>query len=328
MNNALNTLQSGQQSAFGTANATATAKQQTVTTFKPSVELQTQVVDRMYTMLAPGSDVVLDGHSAAATFETEGATYEDINYWLGSMFSFATPGGAGPYTRAYAAPLTAPVTPKFLTLQYGQTGLITQLNDCSVTTLNLAGASNGKMSCGGSILASKALVGALQALSERTGLAVAMGNHASLAIDAWAGTVGTTAISASAFAWELTVNANREYRAYLGDLNPTAWNDNPWSGQLKLSLEVNATTAAYITDMLASPNALIQKQIQIKYTTGSAGTLKIFQIQFAGQSLQAPELYTDRNGVTAIDIVLDGVYNSTMGNWLKIDSTSATATMI
>lgn len=328
MNNALNTLQSGQQTAFGTANATATAKQQTVTTFKPSVELQTQVVDRMYTMLSPGADVVLDGHSAAATFETEGATYEDINYWLGAMFSFATPGGVGPYTRAYAAPLTAPVTPKFLTLQYGQTGLITQLNDCSVTTLNLAGASNGKMSCGGSILASKAAVGTLAALSERTGLAVAMGNHASLAIDAWAGTVGTTAISASAFAWELTVNANREYRAYLGDLNPTAWGDNPWSGQLKLSLEVNATTAAYITDMLASPNALIQKQVQIKYTTGSAGTLKIFQIQFAGQSLQAPELYTDRNGVTAIDIVLDGVYNSTMGNWLKIDSTSATATMI
>jgi len=324
MNNALNVLQSAQQTAFGTANATATAIQQTVSAFKPSPDLQARIVDRIYTTLAPGSDTVLDGHSASATFETAAATYEDINYWLGALFSFATPGGAGPYTRAYTAPLTAPVTPKFLTLQFGQTGLITQLNDCSVATLNLSGQSNGSLQCGGSILASKAAVGALAALSERASQTIAMGNHAALAIDTWAGTVGTTTIASSAFAWELNINANREYRGYLGDLNPTAWDDSPWSGQLKLSLEVNATTSPYITDIIAAPNAILKKQIQIKYTSGT----EIFQIQFAGQTLQAPELYTDRNGVMAIDLTLDGVYNSTLANWLKVNSTSATATMV
>lgn len=328
MNKELNVLQSGQQTAFGTANATATAKQQTVSAFKPTIDLMTRILDGHYQTLSPGTTTVLDGHKASATFETSAATYEDVNYWLGALFSFATPGGAGPYTRAYAAPLTAPVTPKFLTLQYGQTGSIVQLNDCSVATLNLSGASNGSLQCGGSILASKAVVGAIQALADRTTLAVAMGNHASLAIDAWAGTVGATAIASTAFAWELVINSGREYRGYLGDLTPTNWMDRAWSGQLKLSLEVNATSAAFIDAIIADPNTILQKQVQIKYTTGSAGTLKIFQIQFAGQSLQAPEIFTDRNGAVSYDLVLDGVYNSTLANWLKIDSTSATATMV
>lgn len=328
MINDLNVLQSGQQTAFGAANATATAKQQTVTAFKPSAELMARIIDQHYGSLAPGYNTVLDGYKAAGTFETEAASYEDVNYWLGALFSFATPTGVGPYVRAYAAPTTAAVTPKFLTLQYGQTGLITQLNDCSVGSLVLSGESNGTLQCGGSLLASKMAVGSLQALADRTGQTVMMGSHGSLYIDAWAGTVGTTAIAASAFAWELTVNSNREYRGYLGDLAPTAWQDNAWSGQLKLSLEVNATTSPYITDIIAATNTILQKQVQIKYTVGSAGTERTLKISFAGQSLQAPEIFTDRNGVTAFDLVLEGVYNSTMANWLKVDSTSNTAVMV
>ncbi len=328
MNNALNTLQSGQQTAFGTANATATAKLQTVTSFKPSAELEARIVDQTYSSLAPGYNTVLDGHSASAAFETEAASYEDINYWLGAMFSFATPTGVGPYVRAYAAPLTAMATPKFLTLQYGQTGHVIQLNDCSVSTLTLSGASNGTLQCGGAILASKAVVGALQALSDRTGQTVAMGNHASVYIDAWDGTIGTTEIASAAFAWEMTVNANREYRGYLGDIAPTAWQDNPWTGQLKLSMEVDTTTAALVAAILADPNTILQKQIQIKYTTGTGATERTLTIGFAGQALEAPELFTDRNGVTAFDLTMTGVYNSTMANWLKVDSTSNTAVMI
>jgi hypothetical protein len=39
--------------------------------------------------------------------------------------------------------------------------------------------------------------------------------------------------------------------------------------------------------------------------------------------MQAPQLFTDRNGVMTYDLVLDGVYNPTLSNWLKIDTTSA-----
>ena len=38
--------------------------------------------------------------------------------------------------------------------------------------------------------------------------------------------------------------------------------------------------------------------------------------------MSAPELFQDRNGVMTYDLVLDGVYNPTLSNWLKIDTTS------
>lgn len=317
-----NILQSARQTVFGTAVPTATAKLQGVTSFKPSPELQARIINELRGSLAPGFTTVLDGYKASGTFETEAETYEDINYWLDSMFSSATPGGVGPYTRAYAAPLTAEAAPKFMTLQYGQAGGVVQLNDASVGTLTLSGESNGTLQVGGSLLASKAVVGAHAALSDRTGNTAIMGDHAGLYIDAWAGTIGTTAIAASSFAWEMSINTNREYRAYLGSLYPTAWADQRWTGQLKLSLEYNTTTDDYITALLADPNALLEKQIRIKYTTGTGATERTLQIDFAGKSLQAPEMFTDRNGIVAYDLILDGVYNTTMANWLKVDTTS------
>src|SRR5574340_1018662 len=113
------------------------------------------------------------------------------------------------YTRAYAAPLTSAATPKFMTLQWGQTDAVWQMDDASVATLKFSGASNGTIQTGGSLLGTKAGVGAIAALSDRTGPTVIMGNHASLYIDAWDGTIGTTAIATSAFAWEISINANR-----------------------------------------------------------------------------------------------------------------------
>lgn len=315
-------LQSARQTVFGTAVPTATAKLQGVTSFKPAPELQARIINELRGSLAPGFTTVLDGYRASGTFETEAETYEDVNYWLDSMFSAATPGGVGPYTRAYAAPLTAAATPKFMTLQYGQTGGVVQLDDVSTATLTLSGESNGTLQVGGSLLASKAGIGAHAALSDRAGNTAIMGNHAGLYIDAWDGTIGTTAIAASSFAWEMSINTNREYRAYLGSLFPTAWADQKWTGQLKLSLEYNATTDDYITAILASPNAILEKLIRIKYVTGAGVTERIFQIDFAGKTLQAPEMFTDRNGVAAYDLILDGVYNTTMANWLKIDTTS------
>lgn len=317
-----NILQSARQTVFGTAVPTATAKLQGVTSFKPSPELQARIINELRGSLAPGFTTVLDGYKASGTFETEAETYEDINYWLDSMFSSATPGGVGPYTRAYAAPLTAEAAPKFMTLQYGQAGGVVQLNDASVGTLTLSGESNGTLQVGGSLLASKAVVGAHAALSDRTGNTAIMGDHAGLYIDAWDGTIGTTAITASSFAWEMSINTNREYRAYLGSLYPTAWADQRWTGQLKLSLEYNTTTDDYITALLADPNALLEKQIRIKYTTGTGATERTLQIDFAGKSLQAPEMFTDRNGIVAYDLILDGVYNTTMANWLKVNTTS------
>ena len=319
MLNAHNVLQRGAQAYFGTANATATAKLQSVSSFALTPDLQTRAITQMRGSLAPTFTTALDQYASNATFEVSDETFEDLNYWLDSLFTAATPTGTGPFTRAYAAPLTAEAAPSFMTLQWGQTNEVWQMQDASVATLTMSGSSNTGVQVGGSLIGGKVIEGALQTLSDRTGLTRMTGCMAALAIDAWAGTMGNTAVASSAFSWELTINSNRQYRTYLGGCTPQAWNDQQWSGQLRLSLELNSTTDDYLIAMLADANTILERQIEISYTNGSDDKL---EIQFAGHTMSAPQLFQDRNGVMTYDLVFDGVYNSTFGNWLKINTIS------
>jgi hypothetical protein len=264
-----------------------------------------------------------------ATFEVPDETFEDINYWLESWFSAATPSGEGPYVRAYAAPLTSEASPSFMTLQWGQTNEVWQMEDASLTTLTMYGTNHGGILVCGSLIGGQVQEGALASLSDRTSLTRVTGCMASLSIDTWAGTMGGTAVASSGFSWELTVNANRQYRGYLGDCTPTAWNDQKWSGQLKLSLELNNTTDDYLIALLAAGgSAILERQVEIAYNNGGASAAeRELEIQFAGHSMSAPQLFQDRNGVMTYDLVLDGVYNATLANWLKIQTKSAIATL-
>lgn len=325
MLNAHNVLQSARQSAFGTAVATATAKLQNVSSFALTPDLQTRALNQLRGSLAPTHQTALDFYGSNATFEVSDESFEDINYWLDSLFSAdGSPGGGGPYTRAYAAPLTSEAAPKFMTLQWGQTNEVWQMQDASLTTLTLSGETNSGVKVGGSLIGGKVIEGALQSLSDRAGTLM-HGSMAALYIDAWNGTIGTTVIASSAFSWQLSINANRVYRPYLGSKIAQAWNDQKWSGQLKLSLELNNTTDDYLIAMLAATNAILEKQIRIKYTNSTTG---VFQIDFAGHSMSAPQLFQDRNGVMTYDLVLDGVYNPTLANWLKVDTTSAIDSLV
>lgn len=319
MLNAHNVLQRGAQAYFGTANATATAKLQSVSSFALTPDLQTRALDQLRGSLAPTHQTALDFYMSNATFEVPDETFEDLNYWLDSLFSAATPAGTGPYTRAYAAPLTAEAAPTFMTLQYGQTNEVWQMQDASVATLTLSGSSNTGVQVGGSLIGGKVVEGKLASLSDRSNLTRMTGCMAALAIDTWSGTMGNTAVATSAFSWELTVNSNRQYRTYLGGCTPQAWNDGKWNGQLRLSLEVNTTTDDYLIAMLAATNAILERQIKISYINGTDDKL---EIQFAGHTMSAPQLFQDRNGVMTYDLVFDGVYNSTFGNWLKINTIS------
>ena len=318
MLNAHNVLQRAVQSGFASPNTTSTAKLQNVSDFKLTPDFQTRKLKQLRGTMAPTHQTVLDFVMSNATFEISDESFEDINYWFDSLFSDATPGGSDPYTRAYAAPTTAEASPDFMTLQWGQADEVWQMQDASVATLKLSGSNNSGVQVGGSLIGGQVVAGALQDLNDRSGTLM-NGGMAALAIDVWAGTVGDTAIAASAFSWELTINTNRKYRGYLGGYEAAAWNDMPWDGQLKLSVELNTTTDDYIIAMLASTNDILERQIEIAYTDGSTG---IMQIQFAGHCLAPPQLFEDRDGVMTYDLVFDAVSNSTLGNWLKIDTTS------
>ncbi len=326
MLDAHNVLQSAWQSAFGTPNATATVKLQNVSSFRLRPEFQTRALEQLRGTLAPTHQTTLDNYAGSATFEVSDETFEDVNYWLEALFGTASPTGSDPYVRAYAAPTTAAITPHFMTLQWGQANGVFQLQDASVASLTLSGADNTGIQVGGSIIGGKVTAGTYTSLNDRTGTTRMSGCMASVAIEAWAGSTFTP-LASSAFSWELSINSNREYRGYLGDCTPTAYDDQKWNGQLRLSLELNATTDDYLIAMLGASSAILEKQVRIKYSTGSGASLRSMTITFAGHSMQAPEFFQNRNGVVTYDLVLDGVYNPTLANWLKIETASETAVL-
>ena len=326
MLDAHNVLQSAWQTAFGTPNTTATVKLQNVSSFRLRPEFQTRALDQLRGSLAPTYQSTLDNYAGSATFEVSDESFEDVNYWLDSLFGTVSPTGAGPYVRAYAAPTTAAVTPHFMTLQWGQANGVFQLQDASVASLTLSGADNTGVQVGGSIVAGKVIPGTLASLLDRTAVTRMSGCMASVAIETWTGSAFTP-LASSAFSWELSINSNREYRGYLGDCTPTAYHDQKWNGQLRLSLELNGTTDDYLIAMLGASSAILEKQVRITYKTGTGSGERSMAITFAGHSMQAPELFPDRNGVITYDLVLDGVYNPTLANWLKIETKSETASL-
>jgi len=322
MLNAHNVLQLGWQSAFGTANGTATRKLQNVSSFKLRPELETRALDQLRGTMAPTHQTTLDRYLSSATAETSDSDFEELNYWLEMLFGTdATPTGGDPYVRDYAAPLTTAPAPHFATLQFGQTNEVWQMQDASVTSLTLSGAANSGVSVGASLMGGKVVAGTLATLPDLTTGTRMTGCMASVAIETWTGTTFTP-LASSAFSWELSVNANREYHNFLGECTPSASYDNKWSGQLKLSLELNDSTDDYLIAMLAAANTILEKQVRIKYTVGSAGTLREMVLTFAGHTMQAPELFQDKNGLMTYDLVLDGVYNPKLTNWLTIQTTS------
>jgi hypothetical protein len=328
MLDAHNVLQSAWQTKFGTPNTTATVKLQNVSSFRLRPEFQTRALEQLRGTLAPTHQTTLDNYSGSATFEVSDETFEDVNYWLEALFGTASPTGSDPYVRAYAAPLTSAVTPKFMTLQWGQTNGVFQIQDASVASLTLSGADNTGIQVGGSIIGGKVTAGTYTSLNDRTGTTRMSGCMASVGIATW-DTSSFTTLANSAFSWELSINSNREYRGYLGDCTPTAYHDQKWNGQLRLSLELNTTTAAYLTTMLDSAGStILERQVEIKYSTTTSGKARSMTIKFAGHSMQAPEIYQDRNGVTTYDLVLDGVYNSKLTNWLTISTESGAAAFV
>jgi hypothetical protein len=324
----LDVLQRGKQTAFGTANTAATAILQNVSSFSLTPEFEARTIGGRIGSLAPAHESALDMVKSSATFEAGDETFEDINYWLDSLFSAAVASGTGPYVREYAAPLTAAVIPSFMSLKWGQSGSMFLMPDASLTSLKITGETNGGVQVGGSLIGGAVSPTTLNTLSIRTGQTRMTGCQASIAIDPWSGNMGDTAIEDCAFSYELTINSNRAYRGYLGKCYAAAWHDKKWDAQLRISMEIATDSSPFLTEMLGTPNALLKKQIQIQHKTGTGTNERSMTIQFAGHTVQAPQLFQERDGVKSIDLVFDGVYNSTFGNWLKMETKSAIQTLV
>lgn len=245
--------------------------------------------------------------------------YEDGCYWLDMLFGVATPGGSGPYTRDYALPTGSAPTIRTQSLIYGETGSLERVHGQTLQKAVFHFPRTGELTVSLESIAEQVDDdGALAALSDRT-VAVAMAADATLFMDAWGGTVGSTEVTATAWSADVTVDARRELKHKPGQLIPYGYRHRGFDAGLKLRLEANATTLALQAAVQdATTGAPVQRQFRLKATRDTSADEKLFQVDFAGTFLNASEVYPDEDGLSMVEFDIGATYNATLGNSVKV----------
>lgn len=320
----LQQIQYGKETVWGTSVA-ATAKAMDTLDIKIKGGVKSKVITTRAGSLGSGHLAFLESVRPTGSYKGV-ATYEDMLYWIESLFGIATPGGGPNYTRAYTAPTTAvPASPRLMSLYYGNTndGVYKMLGT-RATKFALSFASNKEVEYSVDFVGKSVATGTLAALSDRA-VNVIGGNDLTIYLDTWAGTMGSSAFATTAYEGTLEIDTKRATLPYLGGIGPGVVSEPEWDATLKLRMEFNATSKALYEAMLnAGAGALFQKQVQLKFTTGASA---IFQIGFAGSSEELPEIYDERDGMCAVEFALTRQYHTTFANWCKVDSTNAVSAL-
>lgn len=254
--------------------------------------------------------------------------YEDSHYTWESLFGTVNASGANPYTRDYAAPLGsfAALTSGYRTYSqyYGDPAdYAGTANGAIVQKLTISGNTNGFVMMKSTWLTKLADTGttnmvATASANEIATATVAIGADVNLYVAPWGVAIneGTHVVAATALDFELEIDTQRALRRYQGNLLPQNVLFRKWQGKLKLGLELNTTSAAYL-DSLADMTSEWQQQVRLKIT---ADANNILRFDFAGFSEETPEIFTDDDGALKADIEMASKYNPTLGNWLKLQT--------
>ena len=314
-------VQSGKETTFGTP-VTDTVRLMDIIDFTAEPISEVKVLRARRGNLTSGYNATL--LKAGAKWNAKGfGTYEDLNYWFEMLFGVATPSGAGPYVRAGTSPGTTIVTPRMSTFYYGNAvDGVYKVTSAIASKLKLAFNMNEEVTYEVEGFAKSVASGAsFAALSDRTVTPIS-GNDMLLYIDPFGGTIGTTAISSSFFSAELEIDTGRSEKSYLGSVSPLGFKQPAWKSKLKMHLEHNATSKAYLDALLAP--AVVQKHVRLKATQGASA---IHQVDVAGTIIKSPKLWDDEDGTASLDFELEDTYESTFAAILKYSNTCGTAVL-
>lgn len=320
----LASLQIGIQSTWATAVA-ATVKLQTVTEAEIDPGFKSKVLTARIGNLSNRRHAVRT--SIRPSVKLKGwAAYEEINYFLETLVGAVTPTGAGPYVRAGAAGTSAAVTPRILTLYYGDTA--NEVYRCIGVvgkSFKFSGKPDSECEWEFEGLGYSVESGAsLAALSDLVRTPISNQDFLSnIFVDAWGGTIGTTQVTSSFYDFALEINTNRDHRKNLVSLNAPGWLAPAWSGKLSLNMDFDTTTEAYL-NAFASASAVFQRQVRLHATAGASA---IMRFDFAGTAEESPKIWDNNDGYRAVKLELMHTHNTGLTNWLAYSNTSSLATL-
>lgn len=314
-------VQAGSQVTFATG-VTPTVQLRGIEELMMRSKNNVKMLEDMSLGLAGASQAVVAGIGGEGSVKAW-CSYEHLAYWLDNLFGQATPTGAGPYVRAYAAPSAAAPTPRLLSLVKGTSGVgAYQLVGALLSSLTLRLELENALMLNGDLVGNKIATDALEALADVSVNPIMASQVASIYWDNWAGTMGTTALDRCYVRMmELSIEPDRKLRPCFGSLTKDAYSESAWNGTLKLSLEFNATTKADVDAIIGG--SLTQRQVEVNFADGT----RALELQFAGTVSDDLEIFGDDDGVVTAEVTLTRTYHSTFGNWFKASLSNGVASL-
>lgn len=313
-------VQIGKETTWGTG-VTPTAKLGLVEECEISPDVVVELYKEQRGSLAPNYIASLNKVGVGVKMSGT-ASYEDLPYILDGMLGEATPSGANPYVYAYTAPLgTAPTRRKFSIVKK-QSGASYRVVSAMLAEAKFSVASGESLKYDLTFVGKSVASNAGASLSDRTVVPI-QASHGSLYMDTWAGTIGSTQVTAPAwFSWELELKTNLDNYFGIGSINPVGYREAAWEGTMKVALEAQVISTGLLDGIIGG--TLAQRQFRTRFTTGASA---IAQFDFAGTFSKAPEMFSDADGVTSLEFEMGGTYNPTLANWLAASVTNTVATL-
>lgn len=312
-------VQYGKETTWGTGVA-GSVKRMGVTDFEQQPEVDAAILEELRGSLAAGFVAKVKKTFVSAK-ETGWCTYEDIPYLLDSLLGVATPSGVGPYTRQYSAPLGSAPTLRYNSILWGDSTGSYRLVGGLLAKLNIKVGAAAEWQYTADWLGKAIAAQALASLSDRTVNPI-MANQTTLYIDAWGGTLGATAFT-KGFMAELEIDNRINLKHYIGQLQPQGFAQPKLKGTLKLTLEYDATSKAWLEEFMAA-DPLVQKQLRLK---ASDTANRDQTLDFTGTALKAPKVFDFEDETAVIKVDFEGVYHTTFANWFKATNINEVAAL-
>ncbi len=273
----------------------------------------------------PGSVAIFNGQLCTLTL-TGKLTYQDLPYHLDSLFGIATPSGANPYVYTYGAYRTTMATLRRNTFEVGDaiTGgpnykyVGGVLNKFSIETKP-----REPVKYTAEYLTGQTTAVTLATLSNRTQTPIHNAHLASgMFMDAWAGTIGSTALAATAQEFKIEFDAGRELAFMAGDLTPTDHDENIIKVKMSGVFKFNATSKALVDDLIAL--AIAQRLLRLKF-----GNTVNNIAQFDLPLLMSPTFdeWDSRNATVMVGLEGEAMYHTTVADYCKVAVTNQVATL-
>jgi len=315
-------VQAGTQSAFQTG-VTPTIQLRGIEELALRSKNEVVMLEDMTLGLAGPSQAVVAGIGGEGSVKAW-CSYEHLAYWLDNLLGQATPSGAGPYTRAYAAPGASAPTPRILSLVKGTSGVGAYvLVGGLLSSMTLRLEQSKPLMLNGDLVGNKMATDTLESLSDVAVNPIMADHMSTIHWDAWSGTMGATALDKCYVRMmELKVEPDRSLRPCFGSLSKDAYAERAWNGSLRLSLEFNSTTKTDVDAIIAG--TITQKQVQMVW----ANSTRTFTVQFCGTVKDDVEIFGDDDGVVTAELTLERTYHTTFANWLKMSLVNGSATLV